>query len=284
MTIIDRGAPLDDPEMVSLLAHEFVHAQQDYEVDLSIFGDTLPPGLDSFLARRAMIEGEAVLYQTMMAVRLAGNAVHEVEWHSWIHDWQAASREGMVTDHFPVTMSAGYFPYPFGVGVMYDAWVYDGPHEVRRVRDSLMVSTRQVVAGFGGTELFDGPWTEDLTDIEVPQLGAEYEFVLLDTLGSFVIEAFAARAGCEDVSVESLRGDTFAAAVHNPTDNVVASMRLSIADNAAQTGWRGCLAGAGDWNLRMDSGDITLIASEDPAVLETLEGVEWGPAPFRANR
>ena len=189
VTIIHDGESLETDGAVGMLAHEFVHAQQDEELDLDFYGADTLRGQDGWLAVRAFIEGEATLYGAMVGVRLDGSTVEEVYWEPWYEDWQTVSRETLAEQDFIPTMAWRYFPYAFGVEHMYLAWAQGGPGRVAEYRLPPMVSTRQVLAGYGAEEPFGGPWVEDLSEVAAPVLAPEYEFVLATTLGSFVHEA-----------------------------------------------------------------------------------------------
>ncbi len=278
ITIIHDGDALASEGAVSLLAHEFVHAQQDQEIDLATYGAATNRGQDGGLAARALIEGEAVLYDTMVSVRLEGHTARELDWESWYWDWQAAAREALVEEDFVPAMAWRYFPYAFGVEHMYVAWANGGPSGVAAYRLPPMVSARQVMAGYEADEPNNGAWVEDLGDVATPVLGPEYELVLTATLGAFIYQAFAARLGC-DAPVTSLRGDSVTASIDGSSDNVIAAIRLGLTTSAERNAWRTCLGGHPDWRTRLEGGHVTVIASEDPAVLEALEPIEWGPLP-----
>jgi hypothetical protein len=79
VTVIDRGAssPRDD---MFFLAHEFVHALQDQELDLSAFLERWATSTDAQVAVKSLIEGEATLLSYGVLADSGGHSVMDINW------------------------------------------------------------------------------------------------------------------------------------------------------------------------------------------------------------
>jgi hypothetical protein len=66
VTIVDRGESVNPRQASYILAHEFVHALQDQQLDLKAFTKRWSKSTDSSLGIRSLVEGEATILSTML--------------------------------------------------------------------------------------------------------------------------------------------------------------------------------------------------------------------------
>lgn len=112
----------------STVVHEFVHALQDQHFILASYDR--PETSDSFLARRAVVEGDATLAQYRFIAREdEGGDLDIIDWRSLFDNWRAFSVDILAeSDYPPVFLDYVSFAYPFGLeysarnllGITYD--------------------------------------------------------------------------------------------------------------------------------------------------------------------
>jgi hypothetical protein len=248
VTILDRGAPLDQVEYVSVLAHELVHAQQDAEHrfealdDAAADADPDSDSVDTKLALFSITEGEAELYQERYAANALGFAFDDVRWDQALATFRSLSRRDAARSDNPLIELRPSFVYPFGVSYVHAAFEDGGRDGIAALYDDPPLSTRQVIAGFGATLPDDHPWTEPgLSELAVPQLAGFPHHVGTASYGSYAFEIalahwywvdrlhdpplsparVAAQLTADELTVQS-DGD----------GNVVASWRLRFANEA----------------------------------------------------
>lgn len=112
----------------STVVHEFVHALQDQHFDIA--GYDRPETSDSFLARRAVVEGDATLAQYRFLAREdSGGDLDVIDWRSLFDRWREFSVDTLAgSDYPPVFLDYVSFSYPFGleysarnlIGITYD--------------------------------------------------------------------------------------------------------------------------------------------------------------------
>ncbi len=108
-----RDKPDDAPS--STQVHEYVHALQDQHFDLTAYDRSTS---DEFLARRAVVEGDAVLAQ----LRFTAQDEHDGEVDGWdwpgtLANWQVWADDLLATAPYPVFfVDYPSFVYAFGIG------------------------------------------------------------------------------------------------------------------------------------------------------------------------
>ena len=109
VTVIDRGEPQDLDYETEILAHEFVHAIQDREI-----GPPFPyASVDEAFARDAYAEGEAVLYEMLFDLRMAGTSPQIIDWDSLYGEMLGRVRNSVVESSAPF-YTAQELVYPLG--------------------------------------------------------------------------------------------------------------------------------------------------------------------------
>lgn len=111
--ITDEGTSSSDERAVTLLAHEYAHAQQDTEGYFDYLNRRILDA-DMLLAARASIEGEAELIETFAALALANLPRDQWDWKSASDDLQKRYADRSLEDDNPYPLANLIFPYPFG--------------------------------------------------------------------------------------------------------------------------------------------------------------------------
>jgi hypothetical protein len=130
VTVIDRGGMHDDRADTQLLLHELVHAVQDDEIAGWDGAST-----DEDFAARAMVEGEATLYENLGSLELDGLSVHDANWDGYYGNWIRRRRDAMRTQQSPY-YATGWFVYPLGGELLTQAYMRGGNAAVRHLQTS----------------------------------------------------------------------------------------------------------------------------------------------------
>ena len=124
--IVDHGVPSDEPAPNSVLVHEFVHALQDADVNLSAFFDEHATSYDSYLAAASISEGEARLHQSRFWASLIGLDPGAVDWDEHLLRTAEYGEERVLDADSPFTASYNYFPYEVGARYVHFAFRANG--------------------------------------------------------------------------------------------------------------------------------------------------------------
>jgi hypothetical protein len=96
------------------IVHEWVHALQDQHFDLIAY-DVLDT-TDAFLARRAVVEGDALLAQGRFVRQQEGGDLHDVSWPATSGDWRDFSELQLATAGYPlIFLDYVSFVYTYGL-------------------------------------------------------------------------------------------------------------------------------------------------------------------------
>lgn len=98
----------------SVIVHELVHAVQDEHFSLAAFRDV--PTTDEYMARRAVIEGDATLAQTRFGLQEKYDVdLDDLDWEDFFSYWAEASASTLTDSDYPVIFRAvPAFLYPYG--------------------------------------------------------------------------------------------------------------------------------------------------------------------------
>jgi hypothetical protein len=190
-------AQASEAEGVEVLAHELVHVLQDRELDLSSYEDSEGGGFDAALARRALIEGEALHYQVLAAVALAGRSSGDLDWMRFYDGFRGRELLDAEKDEAPVTMARARFPYAFGGGFVSQHWLASGRAGIDALFDDPPASSREIMFGPTAYDMALEVARDQLVARGVPQLPPSYETQHGDELGAWVTRAFAGRTALE---------------------------------------------------------------------------------------
>jgi hypothetical protein len=180
--IIDRGNPLADLDANAVLAHEFVHALQDQQHDLSRFGLEPEQDSDRALALSAVIEGEATLYQLLLSLAYSGRALDSVDYAGLFTDLRAYGDRLALGDDSPMLTAPGIFPYTYGARYMGQRWLEGDQPALAQLFEQPPQTSLEVMWRAGATEL---PALEHFLVPPAPLSG--YHFVADDVAGAWVL-------------------------------------------------------------------------------------------------
>jgi hypothetical protein len=97
-----------------VIVHEWVHALQDQHFDLIAY-DVLDT-TDAFLARRAVVEGDAVLAQGRFVRQQDGGDLDDVDWAVTLARWRDFSEAELATARYPlIFLDYVSFVYTYGL-------------------------------------------------------------------------------------------------------------------------------------------------------------------------
>lgn len=129
VTIVGQGDTTFSRDAMTLLAHEYVHAMQDWEHDLEAFFLGVLE-LDTRLARLAVVEGEADIYAGLFHARMDRYWPTDGAWLAWIGGRIDQLQLAIEESDFPYLVALVGFPYAHGVAYVYDVWRSDGSEGV----------------------------------------------------------------------------------------------------------------------------------------------------------
>jgi hypothetical protein len=114
IVIIDHGTVADDIQTNGVMLHEFVHALQDRDHDLTVWFDEHEDSYDSALAARSVVEGEARFHQERFGVSLLGLDPNAVDLSVHFNRLATLSTAWIRAQPSPYLASFSSFPYEFG--------------------------------------------------------------------------------------------------------------------------------------------------------------------------
>ena len=268
VTVIDRGDARDDRSDTTLLAHELVHAFQDNEVSSAVGG----PSTDGSFAGRALIEGEAVLYEHLAGAEIDGYDPQELDWTGYYRDWARNLRDSVPGAGSPF-YSVSWFVYPFGANVFTRGWLRGGNAAVRELAKSFPTHTADFMARIDGDQLSDDA---PALDCSVSPPGSHYERVGFDRFGGMQLYAFLSENQLDESDAWS-RGKRW-------RDDLLWVYSDDNAEHAALS-WRIRLGDADSADVVVDAAnrrptlraerighDALIIGSDDEAVLADWQG------------
>jgi hypothetical protein len=144
--IVDHGADFDAASASPVLVHEFVHALQDREVDLTQFQITFGKTGDASLAVRSIIEGEARLHETRYRASVLGLDPAEIDWPRRFENSVNRDEAYLLMQPSPLTATSQEFPYQWGARYVYKRWAPDGMGGVHGLFLAPPVTTRVLMA------------------------------------------------------------------------------------------------------------------------------------------
>jgi hypothetical protein len=270
IVVVDRGAANENEDAVALLAHETVHAMQDAEHDLAAYRDEWSSDFDSDLALTSLIEGEAVLYQLLTHVSLAGRTPEELDWKQLFDTWRSDELREGDEDEAPLSRARSRFSYAFGGGFVAQHWLARGRAGIDLLFERPPSSTAEVMFDLPQADLQDA--RADLRERALPDLGEGYEPMGWTRAGAWVARMYAARAGAEGSlrlrPAEVLRADTLSIHWNERENRVATAWRVRVSEPQALSHW---LSEAGaadgsfkDWRAAGDREAYVVLRETDP--------------------
>jgi hypothetical protein len=228
VTVIDRGRDRNDRADTILLAHELVHAFQDKELS----GALASLDTDGDFSSRALIEGEAVLYEHLAAEQIADRTSSRAQWSKYYGDWVMGLRSAMPEESSPY-FAVSWFVYPLGGGLMTTAWLDGGNAAVRELAGTHPRFSAGYMAAASGEP---GAHYERASRCELGDSVGAFEQVGGDRFGAIQFYAFLARAGLSEASAWQLalgwRDDRMAVYFDADSEQTLVIWRVALTDPA----------------------------------------------------
>lgn len=140
VSVIERGPsePLDD---LFVLSHEFVHALQDADVDLAAFQGAWVSTLDSSIAVRSLIEGEAMVLAVGVLLAALERAPQNFDWGGFGAQLHASLLENIGVAPAPLLTASQALPYPLGTKQLSPLWTAGGQRAIDELYAAPPLST-----------------------------------------------------------------------------------------------------------------------------------------------
>lgn len=236
ITIIDRDYEPGDAQII--LAHEFVHAIQDSEFNLS----TVSSGADTedgVIGVRSVIEGDAMHSSFDWFFSLSGGATED-DWNDQ-HTFRIDSlRERVADPSIALIDTASSFPYSYGFRFMTEISLAEG---LDGRADAFFSPPATTAAVFADPE---NPFVLDLPGPVHPAPLDGSEVSVDDRVGAWYVYGFLLRRGMSDEQAWAVArgwvGDEFA--IYEARDEVAAVWRVRFADAAGAEAFDGQVNGA----------------------------------------
>jgi hypothetical protein len=178
------GIPVDVFNM-TVLAHEYAHAYQDREYDLTKFQRGIPDNFDGQLAGISAVEGEATLfeYEFLLDVLKRQDADRRRLFEGLVDEAERALAES----DSPWLAARGIFPYTYGAHSAWSIQASKGLDGLEQLRQSTTTSSY--------LERRYGKLETDLSDARVPSpADAGLDPVVRNDLGAWLLNGFVSRA------------------------------------------------------------------------------------------
>jgi hypothetical protein len=188
VTVIDRGEPTDLVYDMVTLAHEFVHAIQDREIDRPSW----TASVDDVFAHDAHVEGEAVLYQYLFELAMADKSPQLVDWDGLYADMLDYTRSAVVESESPF-YAVQELVYPLGAEYLTRLYLQGGNAAIRAAYGDRPATGLAYMAG-PEADREEGRQAADCAFTEPEGL----ELFGLTVMGAPVVYAFLTAAGAED--------------------------------------------------------------------------------------
>lgn len=262
--VIDHGE-IDDLDRSSLtLVHEYIHLLQDREVGISGVEEEHATSYDTFLATRAVIEGEARLHEARYQASLLGLDPAAVDWGKHFQAALEHAEAWVLEQPSPYTATWQTFPYEWGARLLYFAWEEDGLEGVLARFASPPGSTAVLMASRDG--IADEVDTSEIEPPQPPEGWALFSESTLGAWGSFLLFAQSTTAEVAREPALGWRGDhlwVYASDDPDPVTAVVVRLEFASEDLAASARDLGARVPTGA--LR-DGTRVVLFAADAPGV------------------
>jgi hypothetical protein len=200
VTIIDRATPLDSENAMVTLAHEYVHALQDRESGIFLYG-AAQKNLELDWIARATIEGEATLFAELIRRRLRRESLFDPVLEHAFDDSLAGLRAALPTQADRTTEARFSFPYPLGARMFARAWIAGGTVGPAKLWASPPPSTLSFMDPEGGMTRTDLQHSSCLP----PPAPTGWSLRAEDTMGALQFYAFLLETHSEERAWQAAR-------------------------------------------------------------------------------
>lgn len=184
IVLIDHGTTADDIQVNGVMLHEFVHALQDRDQDLTAWFKQHGDSYDSALAARSVVEGEARFHQERFGVSLLGLDPADTDLTLHFDRTATLAEEWLRAQPSPYLASFSVFPYEFGARLIHPRFAARGNAIVGELFAAPPADTRTVM-----------DYQNDATGLARPTLAApvppaEWALTHETTLGAWLTSVF----------------------------------------------------------------------------------------------
>lgn len=233
IVLIDRGEALDDLGMNGTFVHEVVHAIQDADYDLPRFKDSLYATRDGASAARAVVEGNARLYQYLGLFPVIGRDTSPPAFEAFLRSQARELLDGIDDPETRYDAVPG-LPYDLGAVLAWNAYEASGTAGTDELFGSPLTTSWQVLAPMLGV---------DAGELEVVEIAEPVvdELVLdgFDTLGAFNVKLLLLNQGVDGPTSDQLamawRGDRLSVYTDDTGSESYALWQLELASDEAAT-------------------------------------------------
>jgi hypothetical protein len=216
-----------DPEDETVV-HEYVHALQDQHFDLRVYDDGARTS-DAFLARRAVVEGDAVLAEARFSVeeRMDGSRLHRIDFAAYFDSWIQFSNQYLDNSPYPLIFRA-YTSFVYASGLIFSATNLfgasprmsqpPGPPYLWNRQDDLF-TTRPPATTAQIMSVPEGPVPVGISDVPAA-FAADLTYMDSDSLGAWYTHLLFRPVIGRVLSAADLRGDRVLFARVNATGAV----------------------------------------------------------------
>jgi hypothetical protein len=271
VTVIDHGLAFDDVDVVPVLAHEFVHAQQDRELNLEALWEAHVTTGDQALGLRSLVEGEAMVYHTLVAASLAGANLQRLDLHSLFEAQAERSMTWLMEQPSPYAVRLSVFPYGTGALYAYLGWREYDPEGLRAEFADPPLSSQRLMASHDAV----APEVGTPLEVAAPTSDAIGSFVTSDVLGALGVRLFlrAEESAAADAVAAAWRGDSLWGYATDGSNGVVWSVAFADSEAAvAFAQFAEHTLGERDvvFRHRVDDTLVTLTVATEDALLDEL--------------
>jgi hypothetical protein len=267
VTVIDRGGDREDRADTILLVHELVHAFQDNEVR----GRPVDHTTDGGFAGRALIEGEARMYEELAAAEVDGIAPRGLDWHSH-YARHVAHLRSKLAEHSSPFYAVSPFVYDLGADMLMGGWLEGGNAAVRKLGETFPRNAVGYMARHERMELDRAPRIACRVDAPAESFAPEG----YDRFGAMQLYAFLSAADMPDGdawrTALDWRDDVLWVFFDEDSQKVVLSWRIRLANAAAAE--RVVAAAAQREQLRAErrGNDALIVGSDTGLAVSAGEG------------
>ena len=287
IVIVTDSRPTDRTQAYLTLVHELVHAQQDADFDLSRYLATYGTTFDRALGVRAVVEGEATLYEFLAQLELEELSVDDIDWELFWGRWKTDTLQRWDETDTPAIFASRLFPYAFGGQLVFDEWRDFGRGGVEAALSPPPESTRQIMA-WPQRDAPRPPWNQDgiLFANAIPELPAAYTLLDWSSEGVWLVRATIHRLSSLDTemrsAIDAVNADSLSLFYNAEADDAVAVWRLRFDTARAAAFVRARLDGVANLSAFVDNETELVIVGGGPDDLVT-DQTEWISAGVAAG-
>ncbi len=270
--VIHDDATADDDYLNTLsLAHEFVHAVQDQQFNLQAIQEEREVTFDGYLATRAGIEGEAVLFQLFYDLALNGYLPSEIDFDKFFAEW--FDDTDMLGDGYsPLITAPQIFPYLHGSRYVYNIYAAQGEDAIRDLPSYIPTTSLEVMLSYDSVARLDLP--QPYRSAVAPPQG--YSYIAEDVLGAWILGNLVELRDLDEVStadIENWNRDHLA--IYSDGRGQTAVLwRLELADSGSAAALSAAFSNASFYpedaghTVRVSNNTVNLLVTDDATSID----------------